>query len=108
MSKFATADDVLEVIQNLSQMVSDEFIKVGERFDSADKRFEKIEDRLDRIGTTLASIKTELAEIRSRLDCLDERTHEDTTAALEDVAELRHRLTAAEKRIEILESQKAS
>ena len=95
--KPATIDDVLEAIGNFSTNVDKQFQGVNVRLDGIDARLDSIEEKISRIELELASIK-------DRLEKLEQRTKEDTDAFVGDILDLKTRVAAMEKQLQIMKS----
>src|SRR5437899_11802249 len=78
----ADIENVVHLIQQLSERLDQRFDAVDRRFDAVDRRFELVEGRLDRIGETLAGVQAQMAGMTRWADRLD-RDHSAVLATQE-------------------------
>ena len=69
---------------------------INKRFDGIEQRFLELPTRQD-----YAALKTAIDDIQAKVTRIDERTDEDTRAALKDIMKLQSRVTTLEKALKL-------
>jgi predicted secreted Zn-dependent protease len=69
---------------------------INGRFDGIEQRFLELPTRQD-----YAALKSSVDDIQAKVTRIDERTDEDTRAALKDIVKLQSRVTALEQKLKL-------
>lgn len=101
--------EVVEIVTSIAETVN--FIKdnaamqsdMDASFDAVDKRFENLHqemnERFDGVAMDIRAIRADIADIKTRLTALEKRTIEDANAAAKEILELKERLEKVERQV---------